>query len=135
MPVSRILRGGIGILALLCAASEGVAQEADADLIRKGRAIWVKRECGSCHGIDATAGGPALEGLTQRRSREWLYRWLKDSKSMVVSDSIGRELMSLYKVAMPSQKLSPRDVDALLAYIEDRERRVIAERKRHQASP
>lgn len=110
-------------LAAIIAVPSLHAQDARED-IRRGREIWDRKGCGSCHGLNVTYGGPALAGVTERRSREWLYQWLRDSKTMVRTDSIARGLKEAWKMAMPSQGLSREEVDALLAFLADRERRL-----------
>ena len=73
----------VGALAL----SASVAQAQDA---KKGKAIYSSKGCGACHTINkagAKMAGPDLGGVTQRRSADWLTRWLKDPGAMFGHDS------------------------------------------------
>jgi mono/diheme cytochrome c family protein len=114
-------------------------QRANLELIRKGQNVWQKKRCAACHGIGQPHSGPDLSGVTQRRSRDWLHRWMKDSQGMLKKgDSVGVALMREYNnLPMPSFKLSEKDTDALLAFIVAEEGRLLRaeERARQRARP
>jgi cytochrome c551/c552 len=110
-------------LLLLGAVIASPVQGQDSKAVKRGQRIWDRKGCGSCHGLYSTHGGPALEGVAQRRTREWLYRWLDDSESMVRTDSIGKEMVERWRLVMPSQGLSKKDTDALLAFLQSKESR------------
>jgi Cytochrome c len=62
--------------------------------------------------------GPDLAGVTNRRSQDWLKRWLKDPTAMLDSDSTAKELLKQAKgVKMPNMKLDESAIDALIAYL------------------
>jgi mono/diheme cytochrome c family protein len=107
-------------LAGTIAAGDAGAQTDSTELIRRGQRVYEKKECARCHGIDVTGSGPTLGGVTQRRSREWLYGWLNKSKDMARQDSTAKALVEIYSYVMPNQRLSREDVDAVLAFIEHR---------------
>jgi cytochrome c551/c552 len=98
--------------------SAGVANaQADAQ-VKRGETLWQVRGCAGCHGIGRKTIAPDLMGVTQRRSVEWLHAWLKDTDSMLASDSTAIGLLKEYKGAkMPNQKISAADADAILAFI------------------
>jgi len=104
-------------LALVISAGSVSAQN-DA-LQKKGKTLWHTRGCDGCHGIGRRQAAPDLAGVTQRRSKEWLVRWLKDTQGMLASDSVAQSLLQEYKgIKMPAQKLSSQDIDAILAYVD-----------------
>jgi mono/diheme cytochrome c family protein len=96
------------------------AQASDAQ-VKRGQTLWQVRGCAGCHSIGKGAGtgiAPDLEGVTQRRSVEWLHAWLKDTAGMLASDSTAIGMMNEYSGArMPNQKISEADTDAILAFI------------------
>jgi cbb3-type cytochrome oxidase cytochrome c subunit len=97
---------------------------------RKGQDIWIKKRCAACHGIASLQSGPDLAGVGGRRSREWLYRWMKESEWMVEDDSTARALLVDYNyLVMPNQRMSEKDVEAVLAYINWEEARILAAEK------
>lgn len=99
--------------------STGVAnaQAADAQ-VKRGQTLWQTRGCAGCHGIGRKTIAPDLMGVTQRRSVEWLHAWLKDTDSMLASDSTAIGMMKEYNGArMPNQRIPENDTDAILAFI------------------
>lgn len=93
----------------------------------KGEQLFRTR-CSSCHTLGAEAGalagphnvGPDLQGVTQRRERAWLVRWLKHPDKMIAEkDPIALALLEQYKVAMPNLRLNDVEVAALLNYLDD----------------
>jgi cytochrome c551/c552 len=105
-------------------AQERTGPAGNAQLVLKGKEIWDKKRCAACHGISQVHSGPDLAGVSQRRSREWLYRWMKESQKMIEDDSTAQAMFQEYnRLPMPSQKMSRGDVDALLAFIDAEERR------------
>lgn len=63
-----------------------------------------KRKCYMCHRLSADFKvGPGLEGITVRRSEEWLHEWLEDPKAMLEKgDPAAVELVKKYKKVMKS---------------------------------
>jgi protein SCO1 len=77
--------------------------------------------CGACHTIGKGAGvGPDLAGVTTRRDRGWLVRYLRAPDRMLAEkDPIAVALFAEYKnVPMPNLHLSEGEIAALLAYVE-----------------
>ncbi len=80
-----------------------------------------KFRCVSCHSLGAEEGlGPGLQGVTKKRERAWLFRWLKEPDKMLAEkDPIATELYNRYqKILMPNLRLSDADVNALIEYLE-----------------
>lgn len=79
-----------------------------------------RTRCSSCHSMDTTDGmGPGLAGVTGRRERAWLERWLKEPDKMLAEkDPIALELFRQYhELPMPNLGLNDIDVAALLEYM------------------
>jgi protein SCO1 len=77
--------------------------------------------CSSCHSLGAEDGlGPGLQGVTDRRDRKWLARWLKEpDKLLAEKDPIAMDLYNRYnKILMPNLRLSDSDVEALIDFME-----------------
>jgi len=76
------------------------------------------RGCSSCHAVGHGGVSPDLAGLEQRRTKEWIYRWLKETEVMLASDSTAIALAKEYNGArMPQQRLTDNDIDAILTYL------------------
>ena len=41
--------------------------------------------CAACHKLDKRMTGPALAGITDHRSREWLQKWIRNSAGLIKS--------------------------------------------------
>lgn len=88
----------------------------------KGKELF-NANCVACHKLDKKLIGPALEGVSERRSREWLQSWIKDSQALIKSgDADAIEIYEEYnKVPMQAFPfLSDQDVDDLIAYTDNK---------------
>lgn len=99
--------------------------------ISKGESLFRTR-CAACHTIGGKADpamakkpvGPDLAGITGKRDRAWLFRWLREpDKMLAAKDPIAVALFAEYdNVAMPNLRLSDTDIQALLVYIDEETR-------------
>ncbi len=93
-----------------------------------------RTRCAACHTIgkgdivepDERRVGPDLLGVTQKRDRAWLARWLAEPDKMLAEkDPIIMELYAKYQnLAMPNMRLKEDDVADLIDYIAAESRRV-----------
>ena len=73
--------------------------------------------CLACHSIgDGDRLGPDLRGVTQRRTADWITRFLTDPAAMLASDPDAQALLARYTVPMPDQNLTPEEIRQLIAY-------------------
>lgn len=80
-----------------------------------------RQKCSGCHTIGGgRLSGPDLEGVTARRDREWLARFiLEPDKMLDEGDPIATGLLQEYgNVPMPAMGLSVEEVQAVIAYLE-----------------
>jgi len=85
----------------------------------EGKAIFISR-CASCHNINKTVTGPALAGVEERRSMDWIIRFVHSSQSMVKEGD--KEAIALFakfnKIPMPDHlDLTQENIKNILAYI------------------
>lgn len=78
------------------------------------------KRCSSCHTIGGgVLKGPDLKGVTERRSMEWLLKFVKSSDAMIQGGD--PEAVKLYQqfnqIDMPDVKLSEADIRTLLEFI------------------
>ena len=86
----------------------------------KGEELFRFR-CASCHSLGIEDGlGPGLRGIGTRRSKNWLFRWLKAPDEMLKNkDPISVSLYNKYnKILMPNLKLTNEEIAALMRYLE-----------------
>jgi protein SCO1/2 len=85
------------------------------------REYLFESRCGACHTIgNGDRVGPDLAGVTARRDRAWLSRYLAEPDRMQAEgDPIATALFAKYKnVPMPNLRLSGIEIAALLSYLE-----------------
>jgi cytochrome c2 len=93
------------------------AQEFTGDAVN-GKILF-NGQCAACHKLDKKVIGPALGKVTERRTTEWLYAWIKDNQALRESGdadaiAIYEEYNGSVMTAFPG--LSNEDIDDILAY-------------------
>ena len=75
--------------------------------------------CKQCHAVDAIVVGPALANVSNRRSKEWLHSFIKNSSKVIQGgDPVAKELYEKFnKTQMPAFNFSEEEIDAILAHI------------------
>jgi mono/diheme cytochrome c family protein len=73
----------------------------------EGAMVYQANQCGACHKVNGVGmeTGPPLNGVADRRNREWLEGHFADPAKFSPGST------------MPSYKLSSRDLDRLTGYI------------------
>jgi len=95
------------------------ASSTDDALITQGQKVF-KANCSACHSIGANkVVGPGLQGINDKRSEEWLLKWIKNSPELIASgDADANAIFNEYnKMPMPPQAVSDEEIRAVLAYI------------------
>ena len=85
-----------------------------------GKEIFQQR-CMVCHSIgEGRLVGPDLAGVNDRRSEDWLLKYIKSPQTLVNSgDKTAIALVEEYKVVMPDNALSDGQIKAVLAHIKE----------------
>jgi cytochrome c551/c552 len=85
----------------------------------EGKMIFTSR-CAGCHNVNRILTGPALAGVDQRHSLDWIINFVHSSQSVIRSGN--PEAVALFekfnRIPMPDhQDLSANDISNILAYI------------------
>ena len=85
---------------------------------QEGKAIF-SQQCAACHSVDKVLVGPALGGVQQRRSLNWILTFVKSPQAVIQSgDPVAKQLYATYHVMMPDHKdLSDDQIKSVLAYL------------------
>ncbi|MGI4864649.1 MAG: c-type cytochrome [Janthinobacterium lividum] len=87
---------------------------------KAGEALF-RANCAQCHAVDEKVVGPALGGITKRRSISWLVPWVHNSAKVVASgDEYAIKLFNDNgKQQMPSfAGLSEKEILDIITYVE-----------------
>lgn len=79
--------------------------------------------CAICHSTsDNVVMGPGLKGISDRRSEEWLIKWIKNSQELIdAKDQYALDMFEKYKkIPMPPfPQLSDEDIKNVIKYINE----------------
>ena len=83
-----------------------------------GKTLFLSR-CASCHNVNKLVTGPALAGIDERRSMEWIINFVKSSQSMVKNgDKDAVALFEKFKIPMPDHPdLTSENIKSIVEYI------------------
>jgi cytochrome c2 len=108
---TRIIATAITIFTTLSVFANPPAEE--------GRLIFTSR-CAGCHNVNKILTGPALGGVDQRRSMDWIINFVHSSQSLIKSGD--KDAIALFekfnKIPMPDHKdLSADHIKNIVDYI------------------
>lgn len=103
-------------------SDKGVGPITNVDLAEIDNALVVTgnnlfdMKCSACHKVEKRFVGPAMRGITQRRSPEWIMNMILDPDRMVKENKIAKELLVEYLSPMANQSLTKDEARAILEY-------------------
>lgn len=86
----------------------------DETLAAKGEKIF-SGTCSACHKLDQRYVGPALAGVTKRRTPEWVMNMIMNPTGMTQSDETAKALLAEYMTQM-SVNATEEEARAILEY-------------------
>lgn len=83
-----------------------------------GKSLW-NANCAACHKLDKKLVGPALGDVTERRTTEWLVKWIRNNQEL--RESGDKDAIAVWeeynKSAMPNYpQFSEQDILDILVY-------------------
>ncbi len=76
--------------------------------------------CAACHTLGGGKKvGPDLDGVTKKRSTEWLSSFIRNSTEFRKTDADAQAIFDEFKIPMPANDYSDEQIAALLNYIEN----------------
>jgi mono/diheme cytochrome c family protein len=97
------------VLVLVVAVASAFAQS---DKAQQGAAVFSAQKCTMCHSVAGKGNAKgALDNITAKNKAEHIRAWLTDPEGMRAKTNATRT------PAMKPIKLSPEQIDALIAYI------------------
>ncbi len=113
----RFLSQSIVVAVLLAAVGHsGLAAQTS------GQASF-EQKCAVCHTLNADRlVGPGLAGVTTRRDRAWIKRFIMRPDQMLASgDSTAAALLDEYMIVMPNLAITDGEAEALIAFLSGEE--------------
>lgn len=97
--------------------------------VEEGKSIFTTR-CAACHSINKVLTGPALGGVDERHSMEWIVSFVQSSQTMVKNGD--KEAVALFekfnKIPMPDHPdLTEDNIKNVVAYIKSENEALKAE--------
>jgi mono/diheme cytochrome c family protein len=86
----------------------------DEALVAKGQKIF-SGTCSACHKLDQRYVGPALGGVTKRRTPEWIMNMILNPSGMTTQDPTAKALLGEYMTQM-SVNATQDDARAVLEF-------------------
>lgn len=98
--------------------------------VEEGKSIFQSR-CAACHNINKTLTGPALAGIDQRRSMDWIVDFVHSSQTVIKSGD--KDAIALFKqfnnIPMPDHKdLSEAQIKNVVEYIKTESKPAVEEK-------
>ena len=97
-------------------------------LLAQDGQVLFKSYCASCHKPDVDYTGPALKGARARETaaglpKDWVYKWIHNTTSMVNTDPYAMQLYAQYKSVMTAfPDLKNEEIDAILNWADKYEK-------------
>ena len=84
----------------------------------EGKTIFAAR-CAACHNVNKVLVGPALAGVDERRSMDWIVNFVHSPQTVIKSgDAYAVDLLNKYKVQMPEHTdLTIDNIKSVVEYI------------------
>ena len=89
--------------------------EIDEAMVAEGKELF-KLKCSACHKVSKRVVGPALIGITERRSPEWIMNMILNPEVMVAENPIAKKLLAEYLAPMANQNLTEKEARLILEY-------------------
>ena len=93
----------------------------DSKLAKTGELTFEKK-CTACHKLDKRRVGPALSGVTTRRTPEWIMNMAMNPIEMTAKDPIAKALLAEYSTQMAFMGITETEARAILEYLRTKEK-------------
>ena len=89
--------------------------EIDEAMVAEGKEVF-KMKCSACHKVSKRVVGPAMLGVIERRSPEWIMNMILNPEEMVAKNPIAKKLLAEYLAPMANQNLTEKEARLILEY-------------------
>ena len=93
-----------------------LGQTIDKNMAAKGERLF-KEQCATCHEIHDTNRGPALGGVLDKRSPQWVMNMILNPAGMIAEDPQAKALKAVYEIDMVDLNLSETQARQIVEYL------------------
>jgi mono/diheme cytochrome c family protein len=116
--LTKTLVRSLAFFLVFLVSSSAFSQDIDEARQKEGKKLF-KSLCASCHKLDKKLVGPALAGIEEKRTNEWLKAWIKNNAELRASGdkdaiAIFEEYNGSNMTAFP--QLTDQNIDDILYY-------------------
>lgn len=87
----------------------------DDAVVATGKQLF-KTKCSACHKVSKRFIGPAMAGVTERRTPEWIMNMILNPEEMVAKNPTAKKLLAEYLSPMANQSLTEDEARQILEY-------------------
>jgi mono/diheme cytochrome c family protein len=92
--------------------------EVDASLAARGEQLFTAKGCIGCHTVGGgRLTGPDLQGVTERRSYDWIVAMITNPDSMLRVDPVAKQLLGEYMTPMLNTNTTREEARAIYEYL------------------
>jgi len=89
--------------------------ELDEEMAATGKGVF-KTKCSACHKVSKRFVGPAMAGVMDRRTPEWIMNMILNPEEMVAKNPAAKQLLAEYLSPMANQSLTEAEARQILEY-------------------
>ncbi|EQA46720.1 cytochrome C [Leptospira broomii serovar Hurstbridge str. 5399] len=87
----------------------------DESMVQKGKKQF-ETKCSACHKFEEKVVGPALKGVTERRTPEWIMNMILNPTEMTQKDPVAMGLLAEHLTQMTFQNVKESEAREILEY-------------------
>jgi cytochrome c551/c552 len=88
----------------------------------KGERLFTTKGCVVCHGFGKIITCPDLQGVTMRRTAQWMEQQILHPEVMVKTDPITKELKTHHALPMTNQGLTADEAKSVIEFLKKKDR-------------
>ncbi len=92
-------------------------QPIDESRVAAGDELFKTKGCSGCHAFGKRLACPDLDGVTMRRTAQWMQHQILEPEVMTHGDPISHALLAQYSLQMPNQKLTPDEARSVIEFL------------------
>jgi len=82
-----------------------------------GKKLFAEKGCIGCHTLENKLVGPPLKGIADKRDKEWLYSFIKDSQKFKETDADAKAIIDEFGgIMMPVHAITNAEIDDIISY-------------------